>query len=48
MQQLRRDEEVLGGMFLTGDVDHSGVHHALVAGVHALVYFVDDAEGGAG
>ena len=31
-----------------GDAYHTGVDEPLVAGVHALVDFVDDAEGGAG
>ena len=44
-QKLRRNEEVLARVFLTGDIDHALVHHALVARVHALVDFVDDAEG---
>jgi hypothetical protein len=29
----------------TGNLDHALVYHALVAGVHALVNLVDDAEG---
>ena len=32
----------------TGDTDHTGVYESLVARIHALVYFVDDAEGRAG
>lgn len=44
-QQLRRDEEILARMLLTRDLDHAFVDHALVARVHALVDFVDDAEG---
>ena len=31
-----------------GNVDEPLVHHPLVARVHALVYLVDDAEGGLG
>lgn len=46
-QKLRGDEEVLARARLAGDVDHALVDHAFVAGVHALVDFVDDAEGGA-
>lgn len=30
------------------DADHAFVDEAFVAGIHALVDFVDDAEGGAG
>ena len=44
-QQLGRDEEVLTGVLFAGDIDHALVHHALVARVHSLVDFVDEAEG---
>lgn len=44
-QELRCDQEVLAGALLAGDVDHALVHHALVTRVHALVDFVDNAEG---
>lgn len=35
-------------MLAAGNLDHAFVDHALVAGVHALVDLVDDAEGGLG
>lgn len=43
-EQLGGDEEVLRGVLAAGDLDHTLVHHALVARVHALVDLVDDAE----
>lgn len=47
-EELGRDEEVLAGVLAAGNLDHALVDHALVAGVHALVDLVDDAEGGLG
>jgi hypothetical protein len=47
-EQLGRDEEVLARVLAAGDFDHAFVDHALVSGVHTLVDFVDDAEGGLG
>lgn len=44
-EQLGRDEEVLARVLAAGNLDHALVDHAFVAGVHALVDFVDDAEG---
>lgn len=46
VEEFGRDEEVLAGVLLARNVDHAFVHHALVARVHALVDFVDDAERG--
>lgn len=46
-KQLRRDEEVLARALATRNVHHTLVYHAFVAGVHTLIDFVDDAEGGA-
>lgn len=43
-EKFRGDEEVLTSMFFASDLDHSLVHHTLVAGIHALVDFVDDTE----
>lgn len=31
-----------------GDADHPAVNEALIAGIHALVDFIDDTKGGAG
>lgn len=45
-EELRRDEEVLGRVLTAGDFHHAFVDHALVAGVHALIDLVDDAERG--
>lgn len=47
-EQLRRDEEVLARILLARDFHHAFVHQTLVAGIHALVDLVDDAEGCAG
>lgn len=47
-EELGRDEEVLRRVLAARNLDHALVHHALVAGVHALVDLVDDAEGGLG
>jgi len=38
-------EKVLACPFLTCDIDHALVHHALIARIHALIDLVDDAEG---
>lgn len=45
IQQLGRDEKVLRGMLCTSDIDHARVNETFVARVHALIDFVDDAEG---
>lgn len=47
-EQLGCDEEVLARVLAAGNLNHALVDHALVAGVHALVDLVDDAEGGLG
>lgn len=47
-EQLGSDEEVLARVLAAGNFDHALVDHALVAGVHALVDLVDDAEWGLG
>ena len=48
-QQLGRNKKILTrAINPTSNLDHAAVDEAFVAGVHALVDFVDDAEGGAG
>lgn len=44
-EELRSDEKVLARVFAARNLHHALVHHALVAGVHALVDLVDDAKG---
>jgi hypothetical protein len=44
-EQLWRNEEILGSMLFACNLDHAFVYHALVAGIHALIDLIDDAEG---
>ncbi len=43
-QKLRCDEEILTCALLAGDVDHTLVHHALVAWIHTLIDLIDNPE----
>lgn len=43
-EEFRRDQEVLRCVLAAGDLHHTLVHHALIARVHTLIDFVDDAE----
>ena len=45
VEQLWRNKEVLTRIFLTSNVDHAFVYHALVAWVHTLINLVNHAEG---
>jgi hypothetical protein len=43
-EQLRRDKEVLAGVFFASNFNHTFMYHPLITGIHALVDFVDDTE----
>lgn len=43
-QEFGRDEEILAGVLIAGDLDHAFVDHPLVAGIHALVDLVNYSE----
>jgi hypothetical protein len=48
VEQFRRDQKVLACALATGNIDHSLMHHALVARIHTLIDLIHDAERGAG